>query len=82
MENITARLLDEGRTLQLTIDLTQSLGPSKSGRTTLIASSAGNQAVVDQDGRPIGCAFNLSVHRKPTPEEQAAMNPVRGLFRL
>ncbi len=71
MENIVAHLEDEGRTLVLTVDLTQNLGPSKSGQTILIASSAGNQAVLDPDGRPVGAAYNVSVHRKPTPEERA-----------
>ena len=44
MNNIKVSV--DGSNLVLTIDATQNLGRSKSGRTTLIASSQGNQKLM------------------------------------
>lgn len=40
-KNIVATL--DGSTLTLTIDISKQFGPSKSGKTTIVASSEGNQ---------------------------------------
>lgn len=40
--NVQAK--QEGNTLTLTVDLSQTFGPSKSGKTTIIASTEGNQS--------------------------------------
>ena len=43
MQNVT--LDRKGDTLVITIDLSKNLGPSKSGKTTLIATTEGNVSV-------------------------------------
>lgn len=43
MQNVNVRV--DGTTLHLSIDTSQDLGPSKSGKTRLIASSSGNAKV-------------------------------------
>lgn len=53
--NITATI--EGDTLTLTIDLATTLGPSRSGKTTLIASTNGNAVLPD------GSRLGLNVYR-------------------
>ncbi len=46
--------------LKLTVDLSKELGPSKSGKTIIIASTEGNQAVYGRDER-----IGLNVYKKP-----------------
>lgn len=48
----------QGDRLTIVVDLSQSFGPSKSGKTTIIASTEGNAKV---DGVTIG----LNVYRRP-----------------
>lgn len=48
----------EGNTLTITVDLSKELGPSASGKSTLIASTGG---AVTVEG---GARVNLSVYRK------------------
>jgi hypothetical protein len=48
----------QGRTLAIAVDLSQTFGPSKTGKTTVIASTEGNQAV--QPGVFVG----LNVYKK------------------
>ena len=55
MKNCTMKV--EGNTLTITVDLSQDNGPSKSGKTRIIASTEGNQAV--QPGVKVG----LNVYR-------------------
>lgn len=43
MQNM--KLDRKGNVLTITVDLAQQLGPSKTGKTTLIASSGGNVAI-------------------------------------
>ena len=43
MQNMTMKT--EGSKLIITVDLAQDLGPSKSGKTTLIATTGGNKSV-------------------------------------
>lgn len=54
-KNIVATL--DGNTLTLTIDITKDFGASKSGKTTIIASSEGNQNFG-------GVTIGLNVYKK------------------
>lgn len=58
MRNIEAKM-EKGR-LHLIVDLSKDFGPSKSGKTIIIASSEGNQKV---DGTE-DIKFGLNVYRK------------------
>jgi hypothetical protein len=57
MQNITVNV--EGNKLVLTVDLSQEIGPSSSGKTTLIASTEGNANVPGHEGVKVG----LNVYR-------------------
>lgn len=50
--------------LVLVVDLTQRLGPSSSGKTTIIASTEGNAKIDGHDG----LQFGLNVFAKKAPE--------------
>jgi len=52
MKNIDATI--DGDILTLKIDLTKDFGPSKSGKTVIIASSAGTVPVEGADGVKMG----------------------------
>lgn len=58
MENIKVEV--KGNILTLTVDLTKEFGQSKSGKTTIIASSGGNAPVPDKHG----IQFGLNVFKK------------------
>lgn len=58
MQNIVTRV--EGHKLTIEVDLSKDLGPSKSGKTIIIASSQGNQTIEDGGGAVMG----LNVYRK------------------
>jgi ABC-type uncharacterized transport system YnjBCD ATPase subunit len=58
MQNVTVKV--EGSKLLIEVDLTKEIGPSSSGKTTLIASSEGNANVPGHDG----VKFGLNVYRK------------------
>ncbi|MGI5927008.1 MAG: hypothetical protein ACOX8A_07495 [Thermacetogeniaceae bacterium] len=49
-----------GDTLHLEIDLARDLGPSKSGKTMMIATTSGNKEIPGTDGAIIG----LNIYRK------------------
>ena len=49
----------DGNKLVITVDLSKSFGPSKSGKTIIIASSEGNKPIKDGDGAVLG----LNVYR-------------------
>jgi hypothetical protein len=53
-----------GSKLVIEIDLSQDLGPSKSGKTILIASSEGNVGVPGREDVKVG----LNVYRYPEPK--------------
>ena len=42
LKNIEFKLKDDGKTLLMKVDLSEDNGPSKSGKTRIIASSEGN----------------------------------------
>ena len=50
----------EGETLIIKVDLTKELGPSKSGKTIIIASTEGNVSVLDREEK-----IGLNVYRYP-----------------
>jgi len=50
----------EGETLIIKVDLTKDFGPSKSGKTIIIASTEGNVSVPDRDEK-----IGLNVYRRP-----------------
>ena len=52
MKNIEMQVKDN--ILTITIDLSKSFGPSKSGKTNIIASTLGNVTVPETDGVKIG----------------------------
>lgn len=73
MQNI--EIHKEGATLKvgknqmaLVVDLTKRLGPSSSGKTTIIASTEGNAKIEGHDG----LQFGLNVFAKKPAEEVAA----------
>lgn len=51
----------EGDTLTITVDLSQEFGPSKSGKTTIIASTEGNKSVPGREEK-----IGLNIYRQPT----------------
>lgn len=59
MQNIKHSL--SGNTLTIQIDVTGNLGPSKSGKTQLIATSGGNQTVKTPTGDIV---IGLNCYRK------------------
>ena len=52
----------EGNTLIIKVDLTQDFGPSSSGKTIIIATTAGNVSIPGDEDKKIG----LNVYRKKT----------------
>jgi hypothetical protein len=57
MSNV--KLSQDGNTLTITVDLSQNLGPSKSGKTIMIASTEGNVSAPKDGAVKIG----LNVYR-------------------
>ena len=45
MKNIEGKI--EGTKLHFTIDLSKELGPSKSGKTTMVATTSGNKSLTE-----------------------------------
>lgn len=58
MTNMTMQL--NGNILNITVDISKEFGPSASGKTTIIASTNGNQSVPGKSDVKIG----LNVYRK------------------
>jgi hypothetical protein len=65
MKNVASKV--EGNTLTITVDLSQEFGPSKSGKTTVVASTEGNITLAD--GRTV---MGLNVYRYPARHRQRA----------
>lgn len=59
MKNVTTKL--EGKKLVITIDLSQEHGPSKSGKTTVVATTEGN---ADVEGFP-GFKLGINCYKPP-----------------
>lgn len=59
MKNITTEV--KGNKLHIELDLTQDFGASKSGKTTIIASSEGNQKISTPKGEVV---MGLNVYKK------------------
>ena len=45
MKNVEMKVSEDGTKLTIEVDLTQEFGPSKSGKTIVIASTEGNQTI-------------------------------------
>lgn len=59
MQNVVMSV--KGSVLTITVDLSKEYGASKSGKTTIIASTGGNQSV---PGATNGAVIGLNVYRK------------------
>ena len=57
MQNCEVKVVP-GKSMVITIDLTKTVGPSKSGKTVIIATTSGNVPVAD------GVIMGLNVYRK------------------
>ena len=57
MKNVDVKI--EKQVLTLTIDLSQSQGPSKSGKTQIIASTEGNQVIGLFNNKPVIIGLNI-----------------------
>ncbi|MFC1869173.1 hypothetical protein ACFL0H_13735 [Thermodesulfobacteriota bacterium] len=58
MKNIEMSI--EGEILVIKVDLSKEFGPSKSGKTIMVASTEGNVSVLDRDEK-----IGLNVYRYP-----------------
>lgn len=58
MQNV--KLEVKGSTLTIVVDLDQNLGPSKSGKTIMVATTSGNVSLGDAKGTTLG----LNIYRK------------------
>ena len=58
MKNIEMTV--EGETLIIKVDLSKNFGPSKSGKSIIVASTEGNVSVLDMDEK-----IGLNVYRRP-----------------
>jgi hypothetical protein len=58
MKNVEMKV--EANTLIIKVDLTKEFGPSSSGKTTIIASTEGNQFIPGKEGVKVG----LNVYKK------------------
>ncbi|NCD08750.1 MAG: hypothetical protein EOL98_04860 [Negativicutes bacterium] len=59
MKNIEMNV--EGKKLTITVDLSQRYGKSSSGKSIIIASSEGNQAITENDDIKIGLNVYIKV---------------------
>jgi len=59
MKNIDMNVTGNGNILTIKVDLSKTFGPSKSGKTTIIATSEGN---VDVPGAP-GVKIGLNIYK-------------------
>lgn len=62
MKNVTTKL--EGQKLTIVIDLSQDHGPSKSGKTLVVATTEGN---ADVPGFP-GFKLGINCYKAPAPK--------------
>ncbi len=60
MENVDIKI--KGNTMTITVDLSKTVGPSKSGKTTIVATTSGNAAL---EG---GVIIGMNVYRKNAKE--------------
>lgn len=52
--NVNMEVSKDGKTLTITVDLTKRIGPSSSGKTTIVATTAGNAPVPGQEEIKVG----------------------------
>ncbi len=70
-----AELQVEGDALSITVDLSQELGPSKSGKTMIVATSEGNKTIPGREER-IGLNIYRQESKKPARGRRAAFKNV------
>lgn len=59
MKNVEMRLEDNGETLVIKVDLTKTFGPSKSGKTIIIATTSGNKPIPETEAH-----IGLNIYKK------------------
>ena len=59
---LNAQIKAEGSKLTITVDLEKDHGPSKSGKTIIVASTQGNQTINTERG-PVVVGLNVYKHR-------------------
>ena len=57
MKNVDVKVTNNQ--LVITVDLSKSFGLSKTGKTTIIASTEGNHVITMHDGKPITLGLNI-----------------------
>lgn len=62
MRNVTMKV--EGKTLRIEVDLSQRLGPSKSGKTEIVASTDGISKLSAASLGQFGIGLNVFTERK------------------
>ena len=62
MKNVNMVIENDGKTLTIKVDVTQEFGPSKSGKTIIVASTEGNQTVAVPGHDPV--VVGLNIYRK------------------
>ena len=62
MKNVNMVIENDGKTLTIKVDVTQEFGPSKSGKTIIVASTEGNQTMAVPGRDPV--VVGLNVYRK------------------
>jgi hypothetical protein len=68
-ESENASISVEGNTLTITVDLSETIGPSSSGKTVIIGTTHGNQRIKAQV--PGGFVWvSVNVYRYPDREQQ------------
>ncbi|MDQ2808440.1 MAG: hypothetical protein M3Z04_16255 [Chloroflexota bacterium] len=63
MKNVQTTLKDNGKTLVIEVDLTQSQGPSSSGKNEIIATTAGNVNIPVPGKGDVTLGLNLYTKR-------------------
>ena len=60
MQNVDIQV--EGDKIVITIDASKNLGPSRSGKTTMVATTSGNQVVATKSGQVV-IGLNVYKHK-------------------
>lgn len=63
MLNVDYQITEDTNELVITVDLNKSFGPSKSGKTIVVASTKGNKTIEGTD-----CVIGLNVYKYPEGE--------------
>ena len=69
MKNVDMKV--EGNILTITVDLSKEFGLSSTGKNMIVATSEGNQPVVDGKGEKTDTKIGLNIYKKLSPKPQA-----------